>query len=297
MPHWLNGRDRTWPESNCAVDMWIGLLHGRGLDPRPVLGVAAGMGWEGDHFTFVKPCSGDLFALSGVVLHEMAVWHAVEDQMAGQVGAGRVPMPEVDSFFLPDTGDHGAAHSKTTIAITGIDCSGRQLDYVHNGGAYRLDGEDYAGVLGLPPHARTLFPYAEVARFLEPPGDVREAARVVLGRLRSMRGPEHPVRAFAAALPGLIARQGAAVHLLCFNTVRQLGAGFGLLAAHLEWLGEDGSAAARLAEQAKVFQFQLARAARRGRLDAAAEAALEEIAASWAAADVAIASAARLSPG
>ena len=61
----------------------------------------------------------------------------------------------------------------------------------------------------------------------------------------------------------------ARIHALCFNTTRQLGSSFGLLADHLEWLGEDGSDAAWLSDRAKTLQFQISRAARRGRADPA----------------------------
>ena len=278
--HRLNDPARTWPETNCYLDLWIGLLHAAGQDPLPLMGVAAGMAWEGDHFTFAKPCAADLFTLTGVVLQEMALWDDMEAHVAAQVARGAAPMPEVDAFFLPDTADHGRQHSKTTIAIVAIDPAAQALDYVHNGGLFRLAGDDYAGVLRQTP----LFPYAEIARLpAAPPAPQRAAARAVLTRLAAARGPGNPVEAFAAALPGLLARPGMSekVHLLCFNTARQLGAGFGLLADHLAWLGLDGAPAALLSEQAKTFQFQLARAARRGRHDPALDAALAGMAASW----------------
>lgn len=284
--HALNDPARTWSETNCYLDLWIGLLHAAGQDPLPLMGVAAGMMWEGDHFTFAKPCAGDLFTLTGVVLQEMALWDDFERHVAVQVARGAVPMPEVDAFFLPDTADHGRQHSKTTIGIVGIDTAARTLNYVHNGGLFGLASDDYAGVLGLAPHATRLFPYAEIARLpAEPPVPAaqRAAARAVLARLAAARGPGNPIEAFAAALPDLLARPGMTekVHLLCFNTARQLGSGFGLLADHLAWLGLDGAPAQRLSEQAKTFQFQLARAARRGRHDPALDGALAGMAESW----------------
>ena len=293
----LNDPSRTWPESNCYLDLWIGLLRAVGQDARPLMGAAAGMGWEGDHFTFIKPSAADLFDLTGTVLQEMALWDETEAHVAAQVALGAVAIPEVDSFFLPDTGDYQRQHGKTTIGVIAIDTAARVLEYVHNGGLFRLGGDDYAGVLGLAPYARALFPYAELARLpAAPPGvaSQRAAARLVLRRLVAMRAPGNPVESFVAALPALLGRPGVEdkVHALCFNTARQLGAGFGLLAEHLDWLGHDGRAATRLSEQAKTFQFQLARAARRGRCEAALTLAGEAMAGTWSEAAAAIAGAA-----
>ena len=282
----LNAPSRTWPESNCYLDLWIGLLRMIGQDARPLMGAAAGMRWEGDHFTFIKPNAADLFDLAGVVMHELALWDEVEVQVATQLAIGSASLPEVDSFFLPDTGDYQRQHSKTTIGIVAIDTTARVLDYVHNGGLFRLGDDDYAGVLSLAPHVRTLFPYAELARLPSAAPSLASqhaAARLVLRRLTAMRGPGNPVEQFAAALPSLFDRPGLAnkVHALCFNTARQLGAGFGLLAEHLAWLGSNAEAAEQLSQQAKTFQFQLARGARRGRYDPALTVALNGMAESW----------------
>lgn len=280
--HPLNDPARTWPETNCYLDLWIGLLHAAGQDPLPLMGAAAGMRWEADHFTFVKPNAADLFTLTGVVLQEMALWDRMEPQVATQLARGAVPLPEVDAFFLPDTPDHARQHGKTSIAIVRIDPPARTLDYIHGGGLHRLENDDYAGVLGLPPHETRLFPYTELARLpARPPPPQHEAARAVLHRLAAARGPGNPVHDFAAALPALLEGRADQVHLLCFNTARQLGAAFGLYADHLIWLGEDGSHAARLAEQAKTMQFQLARAARRARPDPALLAAIAQMAETW----------------
>ncbi len=285
--HRLNGPERTWPETNCYMDLWIGLLHAAGRDPLPLMGAAAGMAWEGDHFTFIKPSAGDLFALAGIVLQELPLWDGMEGHVATQVARGAVPMPEVDGRFLEDCGRLG---TKTSIGIVAIDRGGRTLDYVHNGGLHRVSGDDYAGVLCLPPHETPLVPYCELARFsAHQPADVRAAARGVLAQNVAMRGEGNPVLGFAAALPGLMEGRGEKVHLLCFNTARQLGSGFGLLADHLVWLGADPGPAVRLSDQAKTFQFQMARATRRGRWDAALGTGLEEMAASWAAVDAVVA--------
>lgn len=289
VPHRLHAADRAWPESNCYLDLWIELLHAIGRDPIPLLGLAAGLDWEADHFTFIKPSAADIFAASGVTMHELALWDDTEAQAAAQLARGALPLLEVDAYFLPDTlgSAYRDRHTKTTIAIAAMDPAGPWLEYFHNAGMFRLSGEDYAGVLGTAPHRPLLFPYAELARVTgEPPAPhlARCLARRLLARYTATRTPGDPVARFAAALPELLARAGpdpVRIHALCFNTTRQLGGAFGLLAAHLVWLGETSADAAWLADSAKALQFQISRAARRGRADPAIPAALDEMSVVW----------------
>lgn len=287
--HRLHGADRTWPETNCYLDLWIELLHALGRDPVPLLGVAAALDWEADHFTFLKPSATDIFAMTGVTLHELALWDDVADQIVAQVAAGAVPLLEVDAFFLPDT--HADAychkHTKTTIAIVAIDPGRQRLEYFHNAGRFSLEGDDYDGVLGRHGHRSLLYPFAELARVTTDPLpsiEARVAARDGLHRFARSRAPGNPVARFAAALPALLDRIGpdpARINAFCFNTTRQLGATFGLFAEHLAWLGENNDAAIRLASEAKTLQFQIARAARRNRPDPSIHAALTNMAALW----------------
>ncbi len=287
--HVLHAPDRVWPETNCYVDLWIELLHAMGRDPLPLLGLAAALDWEEDHFTFVKPCAADIFAVTGVTLHEFALWDRTATQVIRQVRAGAVPLLEVDAFFLPDTRSNAYRHShtKTTIAVIGIEPEAGRLEYFHNAGRFSLEGDDYAGVLGLGEHGAALFPFAELARVAAAPVSPAEAmamARVLLQRFAASRRSGNPVRRFAAALPDLLAAVGPdpeRINALCFNTTRQFGGAFGLFADHLSWLGQDGTAAAWLAEAAKPLQFRIARAARRQRFDPDISATLEEVALVW----------------
>ena len=284
-PHPLHAATRAWPETNCYLDLWIELLHARGRDPLPLLGLALAMDWEADHFTFLKPDAGMVFELCGAVLHELALFDALSPQLQRQLARGAVPLLEVDAFFLPDT--RGTAyrerHSKTTIAVLALDPAARRMEYLHNAGRFTLQGEDHEGLLAPTP----LPPFAELVRFsaAEPaPADQRNAARALLRRHAATRAGADPVAAFAAALPGLMAGCAGdpqAIHALCFNTARQIGAAFGLLADHLAWLGQDPAPAAALADQAKVLQFQISRAARRGRDDPALGTTLEAMRGSW----------------
>lgn len=287
--HALHSADRAWPETNCYLDLWIELLHALGRDPLPLLGLAVALDWEVDHFTFLKPSATTIFAATGVTLHELALWDDVAVHVEAQLASGAVPLLEVDAFYLPDTRSnvYRDTHTKTTIGITAIDTAHDWLGYLHNAGHYSLSGEDYQGVLGRASHGSTLFPYAELARVAEvtPAAAVsRETAWRWLGDYARSRGSGNPIIRFADALPGLLDRVGrdpVRINALCFNTTRQLGSSFGLLAEHLTAIGADEAGARGMATDAKTLQFQIARAARRGRTDAAIAATLDDIATAW----------------
>ncbi|MBE7204408.1 MAG: DUF1839 family protein, partial [Parafilimonas terrae] len=66
VPHALHDAGRDWPETNCYVDLWIELLHGRGLVPEAMLGFTLRQDFEGDQFTFFKPPTGDIERLYGL---------------------------------------------------------------------------------------------------------------------------------------------------------------------------------------------------------------------------------------
>jgi hypothetical protein len=86
---------------------------------------------------------------------------------------------------------------------------------------------------------------------------------------------ENPVRIYrdvALKQAELLAeREPLAFHYYAFNTLRQLGANFELLATHLNWLGgvfsQPADAALRLSEGAKIAQFNFARAMRQKKFD------------------------------
>lgn len=84
----------------------------------------------------------------------------------------------------------------------------------------------------------------------------------------------HYQEAFPKHAEVLAQREPEYFHLYAFNTLRQLGANFELLASFLGWLGgrqdidfaAEIDAANAIAGGAKAFQFQLARAVARNRL-------------------------------
>ena len=104
-------------------------------------------------------------------------------------------------------------------------------------------------------------------------------ARELLVRHRARAPRRNPVLAFRDALAAtagdLVVRPLSVFHAYAFNTTRQLGANFEMLASHLTWLEDreaDGfapaaAAAADLSREAKAFQFQLARAFHRRSAD------------------------------
>ncbi|SFU84924.1 protein of unknown function [Methylobacterium sp. 174MFSha1.1] len=279
LPHALHAADRTWPETNCYVDLWIELLHLRGLAPEAMLGFTLRQAFEGDQFTFFKPKAADLEALYGLEILELALYETLEGHSLVQAARGLPVLVEVDAFYLPDTAGttYGREASKTTIAILSLDPETRFLDYLHNAGRFQLHGADYDGIFA----KGRLLPYAE---FVKPCGPaltgsaLADAALALLRRHRAHAPERNPVTAFRETLAGkpdaFVQRPLSAFHSYAFNTTRQLGANFELLGSHLAWLtaqgagpfGEAAEAATRLGQEAKAFQFQLARAFARGKL-------------------------------
>ncbi len=272
-PHRLHAPDRIWPETNCYVDLWIELLHARGFVPEAMLGFTLAQDFEGDQFTFFKPAAADLHVLYGLEIQELAIYESLEAHVLVQTGLGRPVLVEVDAIHLPDTlgTTYGREHAKTTIGILGLDPDAHELDYLHNAGRFQLGGHDYAGLFA----RATLFPYAEFVKASGTPlanRDLSEAALDLLRRHRARAPRRNPVLGFRDALnrvaDGLVQRPLDVFHGYAFNTTRQLGANFELLGSHLAWLDAKGMAdlaaaaavARELAQEAKTFQFQLARA-------------------------------------
>ena len=166
----------------------------------------------------------------------------------------------------------------------------------HNAGFFDLEGEDFDGVFQrsrLPgPGCDNFFPYAEYVKFhdasLEGAALKAAARRLLEAHVRS--APlRNPVKAFAERVEThaaqIAARDPVFFHKYAFNTLRQIGASFELLAAHLDWLDVEEfspsiSASRALSASAKAFQFQLARAVARKR-PAGLAALLEPMAEHW----------------
>lgn len=281
--HALHDAARQWPETNCYVDLLIEVLARRGHDPRAALAFTVAQDYEGDQFTFFKFPPADLALLYGVEILELAIFDQLEEHVRVQLARGRIPMIEVDSFYLPDTRGitYRQSHSKTTIGVNVLDSAGRRIDYFHNGGYFRLDGEDFDALLrpasdnGLP-----LFPYVEFIKFgaVPPVHAQMDMSRTLLAHHLRRRPSRNPFTAWGdvigADIARLVGRPPDWFHTYAFSTLRQAGANFELLATYLGWLQEQGDPAlerARLAAEAiaggtKMMQFQFARASARGKI-------------------------------
>ncbi len=280
-PHALHSPQRSWPETNCYMDLWIEALNAYGVDPVAALGFTVAQDFEGDQFTFFKFPLEDLQALFGLQVQELAIYDALEAQVAQQLDRGRLVLVEMDSFYLPDT--RGTAyrheHVKSTIGIVELDAVQKRMGYFHNAGYYELAGDDFDGVFRLLPELKNnpnvLYPYVEFVKFHQGAGHsgaglLDEARKLLKWHLK--RRPSNPLTKFRAEFPRhleqLAARPMAYFHLYSFNVVRQLGANFELLADHCKWLlaqGEGGleqaiAACEQLASTSKGLQFLLARA-------------------------------------
>jgi len=277
-PDRLHSPDRTWPESNCYVDLWIGLLHGLGLEPVVGLASALAMDLEGDQWTFFKIPPDDLEALYGVVVKELTIWRAVVEHVDEQVHLGRPVLVEVDAFALPDTAgvSYRLEHVKTTIAVEAIDVEHRRLHYFHNAGYYALEGPDFEQLLARDAEPGHLPPYVELVdlghRTARPAAELVELGRASLRRHVARIPSASPVARYRARLQHdlewLRDQELSIFHRYAFANFRQCGAAAELGAAFLRWLeahgGGDLAPAAlhldALATGAKALQFQVARA-------------------------------------
>jgi hypothetical protein len=281
VPHAVHAADRTYSETNCYTDVLVELLHARGDEPLAALGVNVRMDFEGDQWTFFKPAPGDLERLFGVDIHEMQPYRPLPDQIAEQLAAGRTIIVELDSYYLPDTAatSYRRDHVKSSVAVADIDRDAQWLRYFHNAGLYELQGEDYRGVFRIEGPAAgnpdVLPPYTELVRFdvgERLTGDaLRAEARALLAHHLRLRPEPNPFARFGAALerdlPALLDGDPEDYHAYAFATVRMVGSGFELLAAHTRWLfgagdGPAADAAAAMDEivgASKLLSLKLAR--------------------------------------
>ncbi len=298
--HPLHGESRVWAETNCYTDLLIELVHGFGFEPLAMLAFTLAIDFEGDQWTFFKPPPADLDLLYGMDVHELAIWRPLVEHLAEQVQAGRPVLVELDSWYLPDTAGsaYRTTHTKTTVGVNEIDVHGERLGYFHNAGYYALEGEDFRAILAVdgPAHERVLAPYVEYVKWrpgcVAPRGDELLQASLGLLRRYAARVPrENPFprfrSRFARDLEAMMGRDIAHFHAYSFANLRQYGACFELAESYLRWLARHGIggldapalAMRNIAETAKAFQFQLARAmARRKPLELAP---LDAMAAQW----------------
>ena len=281
--HRLHALDRDWPETNCDLDLWIELSQGMDGEAEAILGFAAAQDFRADQFQLLVPPNEELEIFFGAAVRPLALYERFEDHFVRHVAAGGLVLLETDAFFLPDAAGvaYRRRHVKSTIAIAAIRPAERSLDYFHNLGFWRLEGDDYDMVVHRPLHLQgdeIIPPYAETITFERAPlrgRALRTAARARLAWRLSRVPRRDPVEAFGATLQervaALAARDENAFHDWAFHTLRQLGANFELLADHLAWLDASAfetaaDACRRASAGAKTLQFQIARAVARGRV-------------------------------
>ena len=280
--HALHDDERVWPETNCYVDLWIEVLHGLGLEPMAGLAFTLGLDFEGDQYTFFKYQHDELRLLYGVEVQELNVWKPLLTHALEQTELGRIFMPEVDSFYLPDTAgvSYRIEHGKTSIGIVDVDVGRRELRYYHGRGLHTLSGDDFAALFRIDqysPQPGVLPPFAEIAKLDRvTPLKTAELVRRALTLTRKyVANPPftNPITLHALRLDRDLAwvrtQPLSTFHQYAFATVRQAGACYGLTASFLRWLtanGERGlepAAAAfdAISTTAKTVQFKLARMA------------------------------------
>ncbi len=281
-PHSLHSEERTWQQTNCYVDFWIEVLHGLGFDPMPALAFTLALDFEGDQYTFFKFSHADLVSLYGIDVQELNVWKPLTEHAVEQVALGRVFIPEVDSFWLPDTAgvSYQIDHTKSSIAIQHIDVEQRRLGYFHNASYHELEGDDFDAVLRRNEGQNApgiLPPYTEIAKIdrathLDERTLAERAVRLTADYV-ARRPSRNPIAQHWARFPKDLewlrgSGNPALFHQYAFATFRQVGACFDVASSYVSWLGAHGetgldSAAASfdaIAKSAKAIQFKLARA-------------------------------------
>ena len=280
--HPLHSEDRVWSETNCYVDLWIEVMHGMGLDPMPALAFTLALDFEGDQYTFYKFAHADLNDLYGFDVQEINIWKPLIEHVVEQVALGRVIIPEVDSFWLPDTAgvSYQIDHVKSSIAIQDIDVTAKRIGYFHGKTYHELSGDDFDGVFRLAPGLtgpNVLPPYTEIAKLeaMRPlsESELTERAVALTRRYLARRPSRNPIAAHRERFPADLDWMRASsnpnlFHQYAFATFRQVGSCFEVAADYLRWLetrtGISVSVAAgeleAIAKTAKAVQFKLARA-------------------------------------
>lgn len=276
--HALHDPERSWPETNCYTDLWIELLASLGAEPEAMLAFTVTQDFEGDQFTFFKVPLEDIESIYGIRVTELSIFDSLLSHVKAQMQRGRMALVEVDAHYLPDTRGvtYRQGHSKTTIAINGVDEAAGRMTYFHNAGYFSLDAQDFSGIFSgefAEKGLIALYPYVEFVKFPERISAFSsQQSLALLARRLGDRPAENPFlqwqREFPAHLDQLLARPETYFHLYAFNTLRQAGANYELLASHLNWLGRKSrhdfqpaiSCALQLSTSAKTLQFQLARA-------------------------------------
>ena len=286
IPHHLHDTGRSWPETNCYVDLFIEVLAFLGMIPEACFGFAIEQDFGIDQFTFSKPPLPDLEFLYGLKVRELSLYKSLEHHVELHLKQGHLVILEVDAFYLPDTyaTTYQQDHSKTTIAVDYLDLKNERCFYFHNAARGELLGRDYLGAFQLnPDHARCadmMFPYVEVIERLPSwePHDKLQAAAVELlekhFKRRPQRNPFEAWRQVYGEHLDTLLTQHSSFHDYAFHFPRLAGSNFETFSSHIEWLAqgqfEQAAAACKvIAKATKTLQYRLARSVARGKVDLA----------------------------
>jgi hypothetical protein len=272
--HDLHRSERIWPETNCYVDLWIELLHALRLDPVASMAFTVAMDFEGDQWTFFKQPPGDIYALYGIDVQELAIWRPLAIQLAEQVQRGRVALVEVDAFHLPDTAgvSYHLEHTKTTIGVQSIDLDAHNLGYFHSSGYFNLGTADFDAIFDAS--GVGLAPYTEIAKLdhlvrrshAELTAIASDQLRQYLARVPGVNPVISYRERYARDARWLAGEDMSMFYKYAFATLRQCGACAEMASTFLAWLaaatGDSQAAApefAKIAAAAKAMQFKIAR--------------------------------------
>ncbi len=246
--HALHRSEKTWPETNCYIDVWIEIIHALKLNPLAMLGMVFSIDFEGDQWTFYKPPHEDLHQLYGIDIQELNIWHSLLNHSIEQLRRGRMVLIETDAYYLPDTAgtDYKRKHTKTTIGIQSIDATQRVMGYFHNASYFELRADDFVNTFRLdrpldPDHMPFLAEFARLDRLKRTnESDLATISRHLLAKHFARRPQKNPLRAYADTynkdMDWLKKAGLATFHTYAFATLRQLGSAFEIGAHYLRWL-------------------------------------------------------------
>ncbi len=283
-PHRLHSVDRSWPETNCYVDLWIEILASLDMMPEACFGFAITQDFGADQFTFPKPPLQDLELLYGLRIRELSLYESLEHHVVQHLRLTNLILLEVDAFYLPDTfaTTYQQDHTKTTIAIDYVNLENHTCRYFHNAARAELSGNDYIGIFQLnPDYTRRrdiMFPYLEVVE--RPPTQISDdnlmqVATELLKTHFKRRPKSNPFetwrRTFDQHLDSLLSNPNS-LHTYAFHFPRLAGSNFETFSNHIDWLfqGEVEQAVAScqaIARVTKTLQYRLARSVARRKMD------------------------------
>jgi len=250
--HALHRSEKSWPETNCYIDVWVEIVHALKLEPAAMLSMVFAIDFEGDQWTFFKPPHEDLHQLYGIDIQELNIWHSLVDHCVEQVRRGRLVLIETDAYFLPDTAgtDYRTKHTKTTIGIQSIDVSAKVMGYFHNASYYELRDDDFVRTFRLdqpldPNHMPFLAEFARIDRLSRLNSrDLASISRQLLSKHFARRPKDNPIRRYATVYDNDIKWLKSAgfqtFHTYAFATLRQLGSAYEIAAYYLRWLESLG---------------------------------------------------------